>query len=71
MYFFEKATQKIEKAAFKMQLKKLFIEKLEKEITKLNGMLNNERFVANAPEQVIADNKQALADASEKMAKVE
>jgi len=46
-------------------------EKLEKEIAKLNGMLNNERFVANAPEQVIADNKQALADASEKMAKVE
>ena len=46
-------------------------EKLEKEIAKLNGMLNNERFVANAPEQVISDNKQALADASLKMAKVE
>ncbi|CAA6799978.1 MAG: Valyl-tRNA synthetase (EC [uncultured Sulfurovum sp.] len=46
-------------------------EKLEKEIGKLNGMLKNERFVANAPEQVIAENKQALSDASEKMAKVE
>jgi valyl-tRNA synthetase len=46
-------------------------EKLEKEIAKLNGMLNNERFVANAPEQVIAENKKALSDASEKMAKVE
>ena len=46
-------------------------EKLEKEIAKLNGMLNNERFVANAPEKVIADNRQALADATEKMAKVE
>ncbi len=46
-------------------------EKLEKEIAKLNGMLNNERFVANAPEQVITENKKALADASEKMAKVE
>jgi len=34
-------------------------------------MLNNERFVANAPEHVIAENRQALADASEKMAKVE
>ena len=34
-------------------------------------MLNNERFVANAPEQVIAENKQALSDATEKMAKVE
>jgi valyl-tRNA synthetase len=46
-------------------------EKLEKEINKLNGMLNNERFVANAPENVIAENRQALADATEKMAKVE
>jgi len=46
-------------------------EKLEKEIAKLNGMLNNERFVANAPEQVIAENRQALSDAVEKMAKVE
>jgi valyl-tRNA synthetase len=46
-------------------------EKLEKEIAKLNGMLNNERFVANAPAQVIADNQKALADATDKMAKVE
>ncbi|HIM93921.1 MAG TPA: valine--tRNA ligase, partial [Campylobacterales bacterium] len=46
-------------------------EKLEKEIAKLNGMLNNERFVANAPEKVIAENRQTLADAMEKMAKVE
>ena len=45
-------------------------EKLEKEIAKLNGMLNNERFVANAPEAVIAENKQALEDAQNKMAKV-
>ena len=45
-------------------------EKLEKEIQKLNGMLNNERFVANAPEAVIAENKQALEDAENKIAKV-
>jgi valyl-tRNA synthetase len=45
-------------------------EKLEKEIMKLNGMLNNERFVANAPEAVIAENKQALEDAENKIAKV-
>jgi len=45
--------------------------KLEKEITKLNGMLNNEKFVANAPEKVIADNRKALADAQEKMEKIE
>jgi valyl-tRNA synthetase len=35
-------------------------EKLEKEINKLNGMLNNERFVANAPAEVLAVNKKAL-----------
>ena len=46
-------------------------EKLEKEIAKLNGMLNNEKFVANAPEKVIADNRKALADAQEKMEKIE
>jgi len=46
-------------------------EKLQKEIDKLNGMLSNERFVANAPEQVIAQNKQDLEDAQSKIAKVE
>jgi len=46
-------------------------EKVEKEIAKLSGMLNNEKFVANAPEKVIADNRQALADAKEKMGKIE
>ena len=44
--------------------------KLEKEIAKLNGMLNNEKFVANAPEAVITQNRQALADAQEKLEKV-
>ncbi len=46
-------------------------EKIEKEIAKLNGMLNNEKFVANAPEQVITQNKKALSDAIDKMAKIE
>ncbi|KIM06648.1 MAG: valyl-tRNA synthetase [Sulfurovum sp. FS06-10] len=46
-------------------------EKLEKEIMKLNGMLNNERFVANAPEQVIVENRKALSEANEKMAKID
>jgi len=45
-------------------------EKLEKEVNKLNGMLSNEKFVANAPEAVIAQNKQALSDATEKLEKV-
>ncbi len=45
--------------------------KLEKEVGKLSGMLSNERFVANAPEDVLATNRQGLADAKGKMAKVE
>ena len=45
-------------------------EKLQKEVGKLNGMLNNERFVANAPEDVIAKNREDLASTQEKMAKV-
>jgi len=45
-------------------------EKLQKEIGKLKSMLNNERFVANAPEDVLAKNREALADAESKVAKV-
>lgn len=45
-------------------------EKLDKEIGKLNGMLNNERFVANAPAEVLAQNQAALADATDKQAKI-
>ncbi|WP_419770377.1 MAG: valine--tRNA ligase [Candidatus Marinarcus sp.] len=46
-------------------------EKLEKEINKLNGMLSNERFVANAPASVIEENKAGLAAATDKLEKVE
>jgi valyl-tRNA synthetase len=45
-------------------------EKLQKEVDKLRGMLSNERFVANAPEAVIAENRQGLADAEEKILKI-
>jgi len=45
-------------------------EKLQKEIAKLNGMLGNERFVANAPEDVLAKNRGLLADAEAKREKV-
>lgn len=45
-------------------------EKLQKEIDKLGGMLNNERFVANAPEYVLAKNRELLADAEDKQNKV-
>jgi len=46
-------------------------EKLQKEIDKLNGMLSNEKFVANAPEHVIAENKKGLDAANEKLIKVQ
>ncbi len=45
-------------------------EKLQKEIDKLSGMMSNERFVANAPEDVLAKNRELLADASTKREKV-
>jgi valyl-tRNA synthetase len=45
-------------------------EKLEKEIAKLSGMLNNERFVANAPANVLEENRAGLALAEDKLAKV-
>jgi len=45
--------------------------KLEKEIAKLDGMLSNERFVANAPVEVVETNKKALEDARAKMAKID
>ena len=45
--------------------------KIEKEIAKLSGMLSNERFVANAPSDVLETNRQGLADAQEKMSKID
>jgi len=45
-------------------------EKLQREIDKLRGMLNNERFVANAPENVLTKNREALTDALLKQTKV-
>jgi len=46
-------------------------EKLEKEFAKLNGMLSNERFVANAPKEVVEENQKALDAVKEKLSKVE
>ena len=45
--------------------------KLEKEIAKLSGMLNNERFVANAPKEVVEQNQKSLSDAKDKLAKID
>jgi valyl-tRNA synthetase len=44
--------------------------KLEKEVGKLNGMLNNEKFVANAPADVLAKNREQLESANAKLEKV-
>jgi len=45
-------------------------EKLDKEINKTKGMLSNERFVANAPADVLEKNRASLAEAESKKAKV-
>jgi valyl-tRNA synthetase len=45
--------------------------KLEKEIAKLNGMLNNKRFVANAPKEVVKTNQKTLNDAQNKLSKID
>ena len=45
--------------------------KLEKEIVKLNGMLNNEKFVANAPKEVIKTNQKSLSNANDKLSKID
>ena len=45
-------------------------EKLEKEIAKLNGMLNNKRFLENAPKKVVENNQKALKEANDKLIKV-
>jgi valyl-tRNA synthetase len=44
--------------------------KIEKEVAKLENMLNNEKFVANAPKEVITQNQSALNDAKAKLSKV-
>jgi valyl-tRNA synthetase len=44
--------------------------KLEKETAKLEGMLNNEKFIANAPQEVVSQNKNALNDAKSKLSKI-
>ena len=45
-------------------------EKAQKEFDKLNGMLSNERFVANAPANVIEENKKALDEVKGRLGKI-
>ncbi|MEA1952942.1 MAG: valine--tRNA ligase [Campylobacterota bacterium] len=44
--------------------------KVEKTVMKLSNMLNNERFVANAPAEVLEKNRKELSDAEGKMSKI-
>lgn len=46
-------------------------EKLEKEISKLKGMLNNEKFIQNAPSEVLQSNRENLRECEEKLLKVQ
>ncbi|MGP1580640.1 MAG: valine--tRNA ligase [Wolinella sp.] len=46
-------------------------EKLLKEVEKLSNMLNNEKFIANAPVHVLEQNRNALAEAKERLSKVD
>lgn len=46
-------------------------EKIQKEYDKLKAMLSNERFVANAPAEVIEQNKASLAEAEDKISKID
>ena len=45
--------------------------KLEKEISKLSAMLNNEKFIANAPADVVKTNREGLENAQNQLSKVE
>ena len=46
-------------------------EKLTKEINKLQAMLNNEKFLQNAPANIIEQNKETLKSAHEKLQKLQ
>ena len=45
--------------------------KLEKEVMKLQKMLDNENFVKNAPKEVVEQNKRAFQETKEKLVKIE
>lgn len=59
----------IDIAAEKARLQKN-LDKLTKEIAGISGRLNNEAFMAKAPENVVAENRSNLADAEQKAEKI-
>ena len=60
----------IDKAAEQARLEKE-IDKLNKELQRLRGKLSNEKFVSNAPEDVVNKEKTKLADAESALGKLE
>ncbi len=62
-------TDKIDINEIKIKLHKKQ-EKILKEIDKLNSMLNNDKFIKNAPKDLIESNKNALNEAKEKLSKI-
>ncbi len=46
-------------------------EKSEKELAKLEGMLKNEKFISNAPKELIEENTKNANELREKLAKIE
>ena len=47
------------------------IDKLNKELQRLRGKLSNEKFISNAPEDVVNKEKTKLADAESALGKLE
>ena len=62
--------ENIDLAAIKKRLNSQ-AEKLSKEVAKLEGMLGNEKFVQNAPKEVLESNQEALQNAKAKLQKVQ
>ena len=60
----------IDVSAEKARLEKA-AQKLAKEIGGLNGKLNNEKFLAKAPQDVVSDQRDRLAAAQEEAAKID
>ena len=45
-------------------------ERLEKELARVNGMLNNEKFISKAPEKKVAEEREKLAKYTQMMEQV-
>jgi len=59
----------VDVTAEKARLEKV-LGKLSKEAGGLKGKLNNEKFLANAPEEIVLDQKNRLEDLEVELAKI-